>query len=889
MKKFLILLPILLVVLVIFSVSTVSAKVIEGKNPFNLASSQYGPGQIIEGQLNISLQNESNDFIKATISSKQFKMLLSDFLNAQPETVEFTCNPASCQSYYNETSSSKSVALDFAEMGSRLIGLNIQKFKPECEISIFSLSFNMTGSGNPLPSIDVGNDGITEWEYLEPSDTFAGLETNYDITSDNRTNTLTLGWGFCEKIKFVPSSKFRFKAKATTAENLTIGVYDSSWESIGECYAAPNEKCELVFTNRDVQDYYVCVSADGGEIYSYSGPGNKNKGFIYKIGEKSATLLNRDLPIDAESAGYKAFDYTLEFNEINIPDIFSAAQAYIEKCPLNSTSCVIPINISSGFAGSLTLDSLVLKHTCWSDLNIFSQITEEKAKINMNLTTLQISPLNASTEYGKYGASSIKISIGRYSASQPFEIAKVPIISSINPPTAIAGAYTNFSVTAYSPKNNTITRYEWDFGDGSPDSSDVPSISHKYVSIGNFTLIVKAIDSEGLSGIGTFKITTAEPLIVIQQSLRSKKAAIGNFSKQLSALPLWYKDLFTSKFSVPELNTIITNYEEEFETATDLVAFKEELDSFVVPEKIEDTLFVQESIPIIRAEDINPLYVEKIGGGTYNSELANETKTAIKSWQANAGIRISGTVRTVKKNIGEEDIATVITIKLAPSEKLNNVFLIIQLPSGVSFNKTRFSSSYGQKDLSGAIGIEFNELISQEINLAMPGKQDINLLTAYASPSLDSLTIITAEETKCGNKACDAGENSENCPSDCPPITKAIIWIVLIVLGAAAGVWAIWKFYAIIYEKMQETKLFKNKADLVSITTFIVNAKMKGTEEKEIREKLEKAGWNSEQIEFAFIKVKKRRKEIEKKIKETIKAMKKEKTEKTAEASSTSS
>ena len=874
---------------ILFSAS-VNADVSAGKNAFNLAATQYSPYQVIEGTWNISLINEPNDFAKAEVDSKQFSMLLYDFLKLQPQPVKFSCNPASCQSYYKEGSSSESLQLSLSEGSSPLIGLNIKKgawcsFE---DIQISKLSFTMTGSEisegkYPLPSIDIGNDNNIEWKYLEPSSTFAGLVGNYNISGTSTPNDLVIPWQYCEKIKFFPSAKFNLTASATMDENLTLTIYNLNLVWIGSCNTISNQGCEINFVNDNFDEYYVCASADCsnsdnndncGKINSYKGDGNLNRGFLLNSDTYSITLFDGDFPIDVEIAPYEKLKHTIAINDSELI-LAAAAQDYLanlSKCDRNATNCIIPIKISSIFAGNLSLDSLNLEQSCWNPEHKFWQISEQEAMISMNYTELQISVFNASSS--TYGTHTIKVSIRSFFNSNVFETAKVPVVYALSPRTAIAGSYTNFSVKAYSPKNNTILSYQWDFGDGTSEISESQTISHRYGEIGNFTLTVKAIDNEGLAGTGTFKITTAEPKFLISQMLASKKAFIGNFSKELLALSSWYKPIFTSKFDLAELNTALSRYEQEFKTTSDFVSLKQQLDSFAVPIKIEDGLIVKDSAPIFNAENINLDYLEKAGAGaSENSKI----KELIKQWQPQSGIKVSGTVKKVIKDVGEEDIATIIAIKLLPSSSLNNTFLIIQLPAGVSFNNVKFDSSYGQKDLNGALGIEFSEITSagKTVNLALPGRYDINTLEIYASPSLDILSALISEETKCGNGRCEAGESLDNCPSDCPPVGKAIAWVIGIIIVAAVGIWAIWRFYAAIYENRQEKMLFKNKNDFIAITSFIVNARLKGIGDKEIREKLEKAGWNASQTAFAFMKVQKRKREIERRIKEAERLIKK--------------
>jgi gliding motility-associated-like protein len=59
-----------------------------------------------------------------------------------------------------------------------------------------------------------------------------------------------------------------------------------------------------------------------------------------------------------------------------------------------------------------------------------------------------------------------------------------------------------------------IATYEWNFGDGSPVATTTgPAISHNYISFGNFTSTVKAIDISGCSASNSYNITLQNPPI----------------------------------------------------------------------------------------------------------------------------------------------------------------------------------------------------------------------------------------------------------------------------------------------------------------------------------------------------------------------------------------
>jgi len=122
----------------------------------------------------------------------------------------------------------------------------------------------------------------------------------------------------------------------------------------------------------------------------------------------------------------------------------------------------------------------------------------------------------------------------------------------------------------------------------------------------------------------------------------------------------------------------------------------------------------------------------------------------------------------------------------------------------------------------------------------------------YISPKFSKLDV---EKTGICNHdgVCDGenGENWKNC-GDCKPYGLAAL-IIGIVLLIAIIVYVILRQW---YKKKYETYLFKNRNDLFNIVNFINNALSKGIKPEEVVKNLKQAGWHSEQISYAFKKVK---------------------------------
>ena len=116
------------------------------------------------------------------------------------------------------------------------------------------------------------------------------------------------------------------------------------------------------------------------------------------------------------------------------------------------------------------------------------------------------------TGYSDYG------SLGQYSISGTL------VGSNLQPPTAVASANPTsgtapltvaFSSANSSDPDGTITGYNWNFGDGTANSTD-PNPSHVYTSGGTFNAVLTVTDDSGLTATSSVTITVqAAPLVDI--------------------------------------------------------------------------------------------------------------------------------------------------------------------------------------------------------------------------------------------------------------------------------------------------------------------------------------------------------------------------------------
>ena len=150
-------------------------------------------------------------------------------------------------------------------------------------------------------------------------------------------------------------------------------------------------------------------------------------------------------------------------------------------------------------------------------------------------------------------------------------------------------------------------------------------------------------------------------------------------------------------------------------------------------------------------------------------------------------------------------------------------------------NNLNFNQDYSQTENSGYTYITLNQP-QQEIVFST--SEDVGLinLPAFISPKISELSL-----------------EGVNIPEFQKGLNKWIFFaiITLLIILVGIGIWVVIRMW---YIKRYENYLFRNRNNLYNLVNYINAEKRKGTEEREIRSKLKKAGWNSEQVNYALKK-----------------------------------
>jgi len=836
-----------------------------------LISKVYGPGDILKGSLNMTLKDYPADaMLTLAVGNLVKKIPLSDFLRAN--NLSFDCNPENCISYYTTSNNDTTKILN---------GTNYLAFIAYGDnVTIDSLAFNIQGElditpecGNSPLILDLLNDNSAEWKYLEAGDGFCGSlkPSDYYSAADASYNYLIKSAAYCEKIRLPIASKFKLAADLGGVPNdvfIKISIGDSKYNSGASCTinGTGMQSCDVNFISLEEKDYAICIKAeDAGESAqnsTYKIKGEKipsNCGFVGSIGACSDSTI--DFGLYAQPANFAPFSYTETFDASHFYGtgaLKQYMQDYLTHYYSNSCTqeegCIIPLKVSS--TQNITFSNLQFVYIESAGVNTvkndFYDAVKNSAIINLNSTQVKIEKtgftvpiINGTYDYNISLADSLI-------DSGSLIVARLPTIS-LYPLNASASISQKFFATA-----DDIIAYYWDFGDGSYAATNLSSTAHTYQSSGEYILKITVTTSKKLNVTQSFNIEVMQPKDFVNKSLAQKTAYLNNLQKDLDAMPSWYKSIATEQMDLANLKRVLASYQTQFlDPTTDIASLKGLLENFIVYTGIKDEDLGQS--PILQSVDLSLL--EKAGAGSVpeNSDAQGKLQQNINNWQYDINIKADGIVKIAESEnaASSSDLLTLITLEISADSPMNKVFLIIK-----NLANAKFPENTSEQEIDGSVLFVFDELKDkQTIEFAIPSRFNPTDLEIITSPEFNSFTT---QEYFCGNQICEAGEDYNNCPEDCPkPSTNKIVYVIIFVLIMAAGLYWIWKFYARSYEKKLEEKLFKNKADLYNLTFFITRAMNKGEKEADIGKKLTEAGWQESQVSHAMQKIKKERRLVQ--------------------------
>lgn len=825
---------------VVFSISLIPAGYELGNKSHEI-SKVYGENSSLLGLLNISFESQAlNSFF---LDSEGNNATLKEILDSDPNKgLNFSCDTIGCLPSYSSLEEKTSGTFNLNEGEELIIGF---KFLGEIEkinsIS-YSLQSNAPSSCTSQFKVDFLNDNSSDYSNTKALSEFCdNKNTGCYIPSTGGEEIKISTTPFCQKIEIPETPQVEIgtwiKVATKGTDSISMALYDLGGNEINHCglekvhmnLVGSEVSCLIDYAVLEPKEYYVCV-------YSSGGNGDyKTKGYI---GEDNCGFYGS--PIKNATASYYLFAKGKKFDApgtINISNYLgqgkyasSLAEDYIESTYGNlncEKGCYVPIKIQSDIDQAITISNVLVNSDKGSLPGILSNkfytLNETPAKINMPFNDLSLNGLfNLPSESKKINYSLFLE--GEKLFEEEIEIKNVSI--TLNPTIAPAGLPTNFEVKFYSDMN--VTNYFW----------IVNNTEYFETKLNEKTLIFEEetiyplqiiIETEGeVIFSKRFNIEVNSPKETIKKVIEDlilKQAAI---KVELDKLDYALKDYLKQDLNWDNISAQIALLEQKYEEAkitenySSVIPY---LNDFHLPEKIipieSSALSYYPSEYSIDVETVSLVF-----GDLYNFSQEEDYQKAIVSYN----------LEEYNTKISSKEITYLETGVLIP-------FVIGFYPKISDLNGASDSKLFIKKDNRILLNKETQEEgnyyvlnIDEAADLVIFAEPTMKSsdLSFFLAPSLNYFSIINKDEIE---------EFRMNW------------WIIFLALLVVFGVGLM--FYSILhkwYDRKYEKRLFPDKNNLFNLITYINNQKTKGASESEIRKKLHKARWSSEQIRFVIRK-----------------------------------
>ena len=845
-------------VTIIFFVNFISADFTVG-NLSHFIEKSYGPGEIISGWANISLNNEpANSVLKSFFNNDATNSInLFDLIKKiSNSNFIYNCDPLDCKSDYagiaGTGESSKTINLQAGNYS--IIGFNITNKNPIKSIDFFSikvLSNSLESSNLPL-SIDILNDGQIDWQTTVESFNFNNPNQGCYVEDSSILPAPITTEKFCEKMTLSQSPSIYLGANLIgggVSANFIMSIVDvGNTIAEGTCTVAVNGNGAMGcvpanFPINQQGDYFVCIKAKdstSSNKYSINSETNNPCGFV---GTYSG-VYNYDFNIFTQTKKYASGSSvgTITINDTNLynQNIKDEVQNYISSKYNNNCSngCIIPIKFTSRIDQTLSITEPLINYTAaiyaLSEVKLYN-IEETPAKISSGFQKLFLDEAGFSVPTD-YGNKTISIMLNNNPLfSETISVEKVPLIKYLIPQKTAVGYPTRFVIVANSTGN--ITKYNWEFGDGNSENTTTNELVYTYSSEGNYDLKITAFDSKGKKSSKTFTVEVDPASEIVPVLLEKANSNLANIKQQIISSDF-------SQFEQNQINKIlningIENNLSQIGNASLVAASEQDYQTILgnllminIPNSIETTASSKGVVFYPQPESINLDILQNIGRGNESTAGQEDAyKNAILAWEeANLNVTlVYHQISSVYDNY-EEPLLNTFDFIITQYNESSNPYLIIK-----DMNNLNFNQDYSSTENSGYTYITLNQP-QQEIVFST--SEDVGLinLPAFISPKISELSL-----------------EGVNIPEFQKGLNKWIFFAIIVMLIILVGI-GIWVVIRMWYKRKYENYLFKNRNNLYNLINYIYAEKKKGTEEKEIKARLKKTGWNSEQVNYALKK-----------------------------------
>jgi hypothetical protein len=861
-----------------FFIPAVAADFSVGNASHSITTS-YGAGDTILGWVNMSFDDESGDSELETNFGDSIK--LKELLDLN--NINYDCVPEDCQSLYSGNNSAviKSVSLDEDEkaiFGAKLNGNGVS-------VKTFSinLSSNSPASCTNQLKIDILDDGIIDIgnskAILTPG-VFCGSQDYACFNPGNAVQQADLsGSRYCQIISVGETPAIYagawIKKGTTNVSRIFMELRNKDGSGI-----TGSPSCDLnlvaITTNGgevacDIQysiiksgEYAICVgfseSSDYKIAFNTQPPANA-------CGFRSSGTPNAAYHIFARERQYAAVG-SFVINESTSNNLILNINNYLNSkykrdCPLEG--CIVPISFEAEESQQITLSGLAFSYDTSGPSGISDNAIYEVFKSSPKITLPDFKKIDIGSanfkvpqNFGNFNLS-LELDGERVFDKTAFSVKDVPRILALFPKATALTYPTKFIVAVSVPQsnvtnatNNSIVSYDWDFGDNKKEITTTPFVTHTYNNTGNFSIKITIKDKIGVSSTSIFSVQVGSAKNITDATLNSETSKLNKLKSQVQSYPIWYSSEIDEKLDLANAESILKRLTTSYSTASaenEYIKILDELLDLNLPSSINVSSKASGIKFFPSEQNVNIDALGNEGGfGSYDSAEESAYKQSIIGWGVqNLDVSLDFTEYAANRDGELDPILSVYDMTFNKKGFVSNdVYVIFN-----DLENLKFAADYDEKFRES-----YNFIILDKIELETPQKISFSTTTnneidvpVFYAPPLSYVSIGPTEIVSlCDDDGvCGDDETWRTC-GDCKPWGAILLFLVIFLLISmiAYVILYIW------YQKNYKKYLFKSEVQLYNLKAYIHKEKQKGVSNAELRERLRKAGWTGEQIDYAL-------------------------------------
>lgn len=820
----------------------------------------YRGGDVIRGSLIATFRDVNLDSpVTSTIGGNQS---LRSWLNAHGivSGSSYNCSTSSCVASLSRNDLVTTVPLS---SNSAMVGFSIEG-QSVIGIDELTLTIQGTSASSCTPQLSVEfNDNsdltlVSKTYVDEPC-----FQPNYGCFNPASVSAsgaeIPADGQYCERIMLPAAPAYRIGARITNTTGpvslLNMRLYGASADLLGECTlpALANEtdsvSCLVPYSAPRDASYFVCIKAQINSHYTIASEGTQPCGTI-NFGE----TYPRDYEIFAQGLKFASPSIVLNgenFLSATGQDLRGVIEQYLQDSYSGACEpyCILPFTIH-GPSQNVAFSSAKIIYDLDGAANLQSnsiyKVTPGTVTFSSTPLTLDVAKLGFTVPLGQQ-PKSFGLRIGSQLVTNQSITVAPSFDFAVGPGIARIGVATNFAVTT----TRNVTSVSWDFGDGGViQTSTGKTTTHRYTQIGTFNLSVEVSDSAGGISRKMLSVTVGDAQASANLTIQEYRDRLNALQANISIYPPWVQTEIKQAVGTDEAATTLDTLARAYSVAEGDEAYVSIIGQ-VLALKLPQELIVTAAgdLPLegtIESADLT--LVEKLSSRNIENQEAFLSNLAYWNGQHFAGTMHYQTIYA-RYDTTLEPFFTIVTIDPREIDQVDGAYLVLSVdPVAI-----KSAEEYDERTLEG--GVAYKITPGQVYEFVVLDALSAEDLGPFIAPSEIDALVESSEAPVCKvDNFCDAaaGETADTCSRDCRSYAGVYVGVSLVLLALLAIVLAIlWWWYKTRYER----SLFPNRNDFLKLINFVRVQKRANVSDKDLKEKLKKAGWTGEQISYVMNKL----------------------------------